>query len=262
MKQTRRSIRWWGLVAGAVLLAGCGTTREQVLKNRVLRVGVCADYPPIIFKSSGTVCGVEADLAAYVAEQLPATLTFVEMPFNDLVPRLKKGEIDVVMSGMSDADARKADVRFVPPYMSMGQMAMVRSGDVARFSVAANLYNAKLRVGCLTGTTGAQFAEQHMPLAQRVVFDDPAKAVAALSAGTVDVYIDDAPFVLHAAQVQPQLATVPWLLTDEHLAWAVPKDPAYDYLYGQLTRIVQRGKQRGDVRRILNRYFEIQVRVR
>lgn len=262
MKQTIRFVRRWGMVLCALLLAGCGTTREQVLKNRVLRVGVFADYPPIIFKSSGTVCGVEADLAAYAAAQLPASVTFVEMPFNDLIPRLKKGEIDVIMSGMSDADARMADVRFVPPYMSIGQMALVRAADAARFAVATNLYNAQPRVGCLAGTTGELFVRQHMPRATCVVFDDPATGVVALAASAIDVFIDDAPFVLHAAQTQPQLATVPWLLTDEHLAWAVPKDPAYDYLYKQLTLIVLRGKQRGDVRHILNRYFDIQVRVK
>lgn len=255
-------VRWCTIVLGAILLAGCSSMHEQVLRNRVLRIGVCADYPPIVYKDSGTVCGVEADLAAYVAAQLPAKVQFVEMPFNDLVPSLAKGEIDVVMSGMSDADARRTEVRFIHPYMSVGQMAMVQASDKTRLSTEAVLYGSALRVGCLSGTTGEQFAKMHMPKASLVTFDDPAKAVAALADKKVDVVIDDAPFILYAAKEKPQLAAIPWLLTDEHLAWAVPKDKAYDFLYEELTRIVLRGKQRGDIRRILNRYFEIQVRVK
>jgi len=250
-------------ICGALfLLAACGTPREQLLKNRVLRVGVCPDYPPIVFSSNGLIAGVEADLAAYVAASLPATVKFVEMPFDDLIPRLTKGDIDVIMSGMSDADIRKSDVRFVTPYMSIGQMALVRAADAARYGVASNLYQARIKAGCLAGTTGEQFVRLHMATADCVPFKQPGEAVASLAAGSIDIVIDDAPFVLQTVKDHADLAALPWLLTDEHLAWAVPKTKEYDYLYVELDRIVLRGKQRGDIRRILNAYFEVNVRVK
>lgn len=257
----RMLTRYAGMALALLLCVACGSTHEQLLKSRVLRVGVSPDYPPIIYKTGPEMRGVEAELAAYVGAKLPATVQFVEMPFADLIPRLKKGEIDVIMSGMSESDLRKVDVRFVAPYMTIGQMAMVRAEDAARYATPTNLYAQKCRIGCLPGTTGELFLKENVPQAERIACKDPDEAVVALKERKIDVFVDDAPFVLVAVKDR-QLAAVPWLLTDEHLAWAVSKDKAYDHLYDRLNTIALRAKQRGDIRRIVNQYFEINVRVK
>ena len=261
MQRFRFAVRYLGWIPAALVLAGCGTS-SNLRDQRVLRVGVTPDYPPIVFKTNGVIRGVEADLAAYAAQRLEARLEFVELPFDDLIPRLNQGAIDVIMSGMTDTDYRRDDVRFVVPYMSMGQMALVRAGDVAKYSESTNVYGTRLKVACISGTTSEMFVKENTARAECISVSGPEAGIAELREGKVDMYIDDAPFVLQAAKDNPGLAPLQWLLTDEHLAWAVSKNKGYDELYEKLNRLVLHAKQNGDLRRIINRYFEIHVRVR
>jgi len=250
-----------------LVLTACSTTTSkpvavQQADLQTLRVGIAPDYPPIIFKKDGQVCGVEADLAAYVAQQLGTRLEFIEMPFDELVPSLEARKIDAIMSGMSIADSRREKVRFISPYLHMGQMALVRTADAARLSASGALEKGGLRVGCISGTTGELFVRQNMSNSVCQAFAGPEEALTQLRDGQLDVYIDDAPFVLQATKDEPTFKTIPWLLTDEYLAWAVPRGTDYDYLYDQLNLISQRAKQRGDLQRIIRQYFEIEVRVK
>lgn len=248
-------------LAAGVLLAGCRTPRDYVREGEVLRVGVCPDYPPVIFKTNGGMAGIEADLAALAARHLQTRLEFVELPFDDLIPALKNGKIDVIMSGMSDADFRRTHVRFTEPYLTIGQMGLVRTTDYERFSSGAALYDKDTRAGYIRGTTGELFANDNLP-GVRVPFDSADEGLAALTVGSIDVMIDDAPFALQAARNNPAFKTLGWLLTDEHLAWAVPKDPGYDLLYNELNAFLRQAKQRGQVRRVINKYLDVHVSVK
>ncbi len=249
------------LLAAGVLLAGCGASREYVKDGEVLRIGVCPDYPPVVFKTNGVIAGIEADLAALAAQHLRTRLEYVELPFDDLIPALKNGTIDIIMSGMSDADYRRKDVRFTEPYMMIGQMALVRAADYERFSQGAALYDKQTRIGSIRGTTGELFAEQNTAGA-RVLFGGAEEGLAALQVGTIDVLIDDAPFTLQAARANPQFRALGWLLTDEHLAWALPKDAGFDFLYNELNTFLRQAKQRGEVRRVINKYLEVHVNIK
>jgi ABC-type amino acid transport substrate-binding protein len=42
----------------------------------------------------------------------------------------------------------------------------------------------------------------------------------------------------------------------------VPKDAAYDGLYDQLDKIVAKARRDGELRKIMNQYFEITVRAK
>src|SRR5512140_913273 len=64
----------------------------------MLRVGVAPTMPPMIFKEAGKVAGVEADLAQAVGRELGRSITFVELPWEDLLDSLETGKIDIVMS--------------------------------------------------------------------------------------------------------------------------------------------------------------------
>jgi ABC-type amino acid transport substrate-binding protein len=259
---TKRFARLSCLFLAASLLAACSTTGDHARNDKILRVGVCADYPPIIFKKDAKICGVEADLASYVAGKLDAQVEYVELPFDELIPALQDNRIDIIMSGMSDADYRKDKVRFVVPYMTIGQMGIVRKADYQKYTESDAVYKDQLRIGYLKGTTGEMFVKENAGKATLSGFTDPAEGIDAVKKGYIDIFIDDAPFILQSAKDNADLAALQWLMTDERLAWALSKDPGYDALYDELNRIVLHAKQNGDLRRIINKYFEIHVEVK
>ncbi len=253
------------ICAVAVVLTSCSTTSTTstpVTQNPTLRVGVAPDYPPVIYKQNGKLYGIEADLATYVGAKLACPIQFVEMPFEELVPCLERGEIDVIMSGLSNTDARREVVRFTVPYLHIGQMALLRSADAARITEAGALTAFTGRAGCLRGTTGEMYVRENMLQAECLAFADAPAAIAALRARQIDVLIDDGPYVLYAVKQYPELQALPWQLTDESLAWAVSKQASGDYLYEKLNRVLLHARQNGDLRKTINAYLDIQVRAR
>ncbi len=93
----------------------------------VLRVGVCANSPPIIFKQAGDYAGVEAELARGLGDALGMNIQFVDCPWNELIPALLDGKFDIIMSGMTITEQRSVRIAFTSPYLTAGQMCLVRN---------------------------------------------------------------------------------------------------------------------------------------
>jgi len=99
-----------------------------------LRVGVFPYYPPMIFKQTDEFRGAEADLAIRLAKMLGREAQFVELGWEQLIPALMEGRIDIIMSGMTITEARKARVNFTEPYLKMGLVTLMRAQDVSQFN--------------------------------------------------------------------------------------------------------------------------------
>ena len=227
-----------------------------------LRVGVSADYPPMIYKQEGRIVGLEADNAKAVGGILGQELTLVDMPFAQLIPALQAGEIDVIMSGMSVTPERSAQVIFTDPYMEMGQMAIITTENAAKFSQSWSIFRPGVRVGVEPGTTGAEFAASELKEAQVKFFNDSAAAFAALRKNEIDLYVHDAPtsWQLATTGENRDLISLYTPLTDEQLAWAVRKDD--QRLADSLNDALRTMKGNGSLRYILNRWIPVTVEVR
>ncbi len=204
---------WFGLLS-------CWTVAETLV------VGMSADYEPLVFLKEGKLAGIEPDNAAEVASSLGMKLRLVELPFAQLLPALEAGKVDVLMSGLSITEQRKTKVDFVKPFMDIGQMAIIRSSDIARFGYPRAIYGPGVKVGVEPQTTGAKFVSESMPEAIVLDYVRPEEAFAALRARKIDVYIHDAPtsWGLANSGADDDLFSLYRLLTREQLAWAVAKN--------------------------------------
>jgi len=227
-----------------------------------LKVGVSADYPPMIYKQDGHIVGIEADNAKAVGGIIGKEMTFVDMPFANLIPALQAGDIDVIMSGMSVTPERGALVTFTDSYMEMGQMAIMTTAKVAQFSQPWSIRRPGVRIGVEPGTTGAQFAESELKEAEVKFFDNSAAAFAALRRNDIDLYIHDAPtsWQLATATENGDLISLFAPLTHEQLAWAVRKDDTR--LAESLNAALRTMKGNGSLRYILNRWIPVTVEVK
>ena len=226
-----------------------------------LRVGVSADYPPLVFKQEGHIVGIEPDNARTVGSIIGHKMTLVDMPFEKLIPALQAGEIDVIMSGMSVTDARSEQVLFTDPYMEMGQMAITTTDKVGHFSQSWALYREGVRVGVEPGTTGAEFAASELKDAQIKFFTNSSAAFAGLRNNEIDLYIHDAPtsWQLATSKENDDLISLYTPLTHEALAWAVRKGDVR--LAGELNTALHTMKGNGTLRYILNRWIPVTVEV-
>ncbi len=260
----RHWIRLASVLATALTLGALGTGCAvwRGAGGPVLRVGVSPDYPPVVFEQDGEIVGIEADLARLVGGALDRRIVFERIPFGELLEALARDEIDVVMSGLSITAERAEQVRFTEPYVEVGQLAMIRAADVARFGRIEGLRRSGARVGYERDTTGERFVAEVLTRARSFAFDGVEEGLRSLRAGRIDYFLHDAPTVWMLAG-DPRYRDLMGLyqpLTEERLAWAVsPDDPE---LQRRLDALVLQWKREGRIEPILDRWIPVRVTVR
>jgi len=196
MAWTRRA----AVAAFVLLLSGaagfsCTSSEEGTLakirRTGILRVGTDATYPPFetVDPATGRLSGFDVDLIRALAERLPARVEFVVVPFDGIVPGLKSGKYDLIISAMTITPERARQVLFTQPYTVAGQSIVVRSDDTVLHG-AMDLVGK--RIGCQLATTGELEAKK-VAQARVVSFDAIGSAFRDLENGNLDAVIADTP---------------------------------------------------------------------
>lgn len=253
----------YGLLVGlALALAGCASDGLDAFDGPPLRIGVSPDYPPVIFERDGTILGIEADLARRVGHALERPIEFVRIPFDDLIDALEAGEVDVVMSGLAITPERAERVQFTVPYMEVGQLALIRTRDIARFGRVHTIRRAGARIGYERGTRGERYVAESLPFAQSFGFDSVDAGLRSLRAERIDYFVHDAPTVwqLAGSLEHPDLHGLYRPLTQEALAWAVRRDDVQ--LRALLDATLSHWRREGLIEPIVQRWIPFRVTLR
>ncbi len=221
-----------------------------------LRVGVSPIFPPMVFKQGKELAGVEIDLARELGRELGRPVTFVELPWEDQTEALTGGRIDIIMSSMSITPARKWVVDFTRPYIVVGQMALVRSEDQARYLLGFPL-NLPGTVGVLKATTGEFLVQRDFPKAKRKVFTTDAQAVQALKKKKIDLLFSDSTLISYLAGTHSAdgLAAVPHVLTEEALGWGIRKGD--EKLLAEANAFLEKASANGKLRQVFRRWMAL-----
>ncbi len=94
---------------------------DSVAKTKTVKVAVNAIYPPMEYKDpdSGELVGFDIDLGNAIAKQLGVKLDWQESAFEQLLPSLATGRVDMVLSGVSDVPGRRDTADFLD-YLNSG----------------------------------------------------------------------------------------------------------------------------------------------
>ena len=216
----------------AFLLSACNTGYNPSTVNiapdpSILRIGVSANSPPLIFKKNDTITGLEADFARKLARFTGKKAKFVEVKWSNQIDALENNEIDIIMSSMSITAGREYRIAFSNPYLRSGQILLVRLDEKARFTTGIySLMNSNYTIGIIKDTTGDLFITRTIHGAKTKSFTKSADAVQALIDKKIDVFVYDAPMVCHYAAVNENAKLTPilTLATEEYLAWGIRKE--------------------------------------
>ena len=213
----------WLVVPFFVVLAVL--SGAAVADTAALRVGTSADSNPLIFQVDGKIVGLEADLARMLQASLGQPLEFRVLPAGELFPALVRGEIDMVMSGLTITPEREKVVDFTLPYLHSGLMAIIRTEDVLRFRSAVVFTQAGYRVGFVGHSAAADYVKAEMRAASPIVGASSEECLQALLDKRIEVLID-APTTSWRIATERQYASLLSFyrpLTDDYFAWAVSK---------------------------------------
>jgi ABC-type amino acid transport substrate-binding protein len=218
------------MAALMLCMGGCVTTTGSDLEpamvvNPPLRVGITPDYEPIIYKRGKEILGLEADFARELGALLKRDVECVDLDWDEQIPALENGSIDIIMSGMSITKPRSRRVLFAAPYLRTGQLLLVQAKDVHRFRHPQVIEFSEAKVGVVKGTTGDLYVQYRCPKVNRVSYTSAERGVKALAKGNIEAFIHDAPsaWTLAAQYEAEGLVVMSAPLTEEHLAWAVNK---------------------------------------
>jgi len=182
-----------GLVIPAMAADGSAVIK-RVVDSGELRVGMSGNQPPFVVKSKdGNLIGYEVDLANMLAEAMGAEAKIVEKPFGQLLTALEKGEVDVVMSGMTMTPARNARVAFVGPYIVSGKSILTKDSTVAAMQEAEQLDNSSVSLVALENSTSQKWVERLMPSAKLVTASNYDDAVNMVIDDKVSAMVADMP---------------------------------------------------------------------
>jgi ABC-type amino acid transport substrate-binding protein len=202
-----------------------GVKTGQGPGNPIL-VGVTPNYPPIIFKMNEQITGLEADLAQRLAEELKRPVKFVELGWQEQIPTLLEGKIDIIMSGMTITKARQVRITFSQPYLTSGLMIAFSSENVSQYPSLKAIIESFPAVGFVAGTTGEVYARNTFREGNRMVpVKSGAEAALALKNRRFDIFVYDAPAVAWmVSENEADLKLLPELLNIEYLGWGLRQD--------------------------------------
>jgi len=246
------------LIAAAGCLAACAAAPSTVIAPSpdILRVGVCANRPPMVFKNDdGSYAGFEADLARELASSLGKTAAFVDCAWDDLIPALLENRIDIIMSGMTATTSRSVRVAFTQPYLRSGQLGLTTNANALRISGLNSLRTDSMRVGMEEATTGEIVVQQFFINAKKTAYSKPEQGAQAVLKGRIDLFVHDAPVIWWFASLYESqgLMALPFFITEENFAWAVRKDG--NELRAGANRFIATRQQDGRLKALLRRWL-------
>jgi len=216
-------------LGGPVQAAG-DSALDRIVDRGALVLGTSGNMPSMSqVDGNGKIGGFDIDLARVMANLMGVELQIKVMPFPELLPALKAGDVDVVISNVTITPRRNLDVAFVGPYLTSGKCVVSKDRALAEAEQGTtDLNTAATRLAVLAGSTSFDFARELFPQATIVPVDDYARAADMVRNDEVSGLLTDYPICVATLKANPDagFVTVFSLLTYEPIGIALPRGDA------------------------------------
>ena len=244
-------------VAVAADVARISTVLDRIQAKKELVVGTAASMPPLnMTTKDGQIVGMEVDLAQIFAGGMEVKLTLKPMRFNDLLPALGKGQVDMILSAMTITPQRNLKVAFAGPYFASGKSILTKNENVNSLDEISKIDQPDKILVALKGSTSQAFVERLLPKAQLQLADDYDQAVALVRDNKVMAMVADYPICLVSVYRYRDagLATLSRALSYEPIGVALPAgDPLLvNWVQNMLNFLEKTGELNGITQRWFN----------
>lgn len=210
-------------------------------------------YPPFeMTDEQGNPAGVSVDMARALGEYLDRDVRIQNMAFDGLIPALRTGKIDLILSSLTATPERAESIAFSEPYLSTGLCLLL--GAESEVETIEDLNVAGKVVAVKRGTTGHIFATENLPLATLRVLDRDGNAVLEVARGSADAFIYDQMSVLRHWKRNSD-STKPLLTPFREESWAIGLRQGDEELLNQVNRFLLEYRANGGFERLGERYL-------
>ena len=195
----------------------------------VLTMATNAAFPPYEYIEGGEIVGIDAEIAAAIAEKLGLEVQIEDMEFDAIIEAVKSGKADIGLAGMTVTPDRAEEVNFTASYATGVQVVIVTEDSAITSVDDLFAEGASNVIGVQRNTTGDLYTTWDLEDAGLATIDrysKGAEAVQALKTGKVDcVVIDNEPAKAFVAEVEGlKILDTEYIL--EEYAGAMNKDNA------------------------------------
>ena len=198
-KTTAIAIALTMLLASLAACGGSGGSGSNLdtVESGMLVMATSADFPPYEFWEGGEIVGIDAEIAAAIADKLGLELRIDDMDFTSIIAAVVAGRADIGMAGMTVTDERLESVDFSVSYATGVQVIIVTEGSP--ITSVDDLFEEgnNFTIGVQESTTGDLYStwdleDEGLATVQR--YRRGTDAVQSLLVGRVDcVVIDNEP---------------------------------------------------------------------
>lgn len=228
--------------------AACGKKEEKVLV-----MATNAQFPPYEYYEGEKIVGIDAEIAAAIAEELGMKLKIEDIEFGSIVAGVQTGKYDMGVAGMTITEDRLKNVNFSESYATGIQVVIVKSGSSIKSLDDLTAAGSNLKIGVQQDTTGDIFSTEDFGENCVLRFNKGADAVQALVTGKVDcVIIDNEPAKAFVA-ANEGLVILDTEYAVEDYAICVAKENTE--LLNDINAAIAKLKENGKLQEIIDKYI-------
>jgi len=220
-----------------------------------LRVGMELGYPPFEMRDAkGEPAGISVDLANALGGSLGRAVEIQNLPFDGLIPSLKAGKIDLILSSMTATEERARAIDFSEPYLRTGLCLLV--GTRIDVQSQSDLDRVGRTVAVKKGTTGHLWATKNLHKAKVLVLDKEGAAVLEVIQGKADAFIYDQMSV-YSHWRRNETTTRAILAPFQQEAWAIglPKAAGAEELKTKVNAFIKSYRDSGGFERLGDKWL-------
>lgn len=212
-----------------------------------------ANFPPYEYKEDGEIVGIDAEIAAAIADKLGMELIISDMKFGAIITAVSTGKADFGMAGMTVTEQRLQSVNFSTTYATGIQVIIVKEDSPITSVDDLGAEGASYLIGVQKDTTGHIYCVDDYGDDHVLAYDNGADAVEALKTGKVDcVIIDNEPakaFV--AANEGLAILETEYVIEDYAIAVALENTELLDKINAALAELTAEGV----IKEIVDKYI-------
>ncbi|MDD6735140.1 MAG: basic amino acid ABC transporter substrate-binding protein [Clostridiales bacterium] len=241
------------------VMSSCGSKKDadtEAEGTNTLTMATNAEFPPYEYYDGKDIVGIDAEVAAAIADKLGMELKIVDTAFDSIIPAIQAKKYDIGMAGMTVNDERLEQVNFSQPYAKGVQVVIVKEDSDITDVDDLFAEGSKHNVGVQTGTTGDIYTTEDIESADLGTvsrFNKGADAVEALKIDKVDCVVIDNEPAKAFVEKNPGLKILDTAYADEDYAIAVAKDNTE--LLDKINSALDELKADGTFQKIVDKYI-------
>jgi len=198
------------LVLLALLSVGAqADALEDILERGTLRVGVSPFAPWTMENDAGSLAGFEIDVGNKIAEDMGVTAEFTNYRWEDIIPALEKGEIDMIAAGMAITPGRALKVSFSRGYSDAGISLATNTPMTRSIARLEQLNSEGIVIAVVKDTVSVGVVQSLFERAETQTFESVAAAQQAVLDDEAHAYVGATPLPKFLALQRPDKVDMP-----------------------------------------------------